>query len=119
MNTSKNKSNNWNVSYRSLKYNRDVKKVGTKKGTTVIIMNLDEDTHHKHNFLNSSSKKTSSNHFSGRKASASRCEACRSKSNKKGLDVSRADSNLLRQRNNESRLDKSNLSTINQINEKQ
>jgi len=100
------KSNNWNLSYRSLKQNGDVRRVGTKKGAAVIIMNLDEDTQHKHNFLNSSSKKTNSNHFSERKVSASRCEACRSKSNQKGLDVSRADSNILIQRNNESRLEK-------------
>ncbi len=38
------KSNNFNLSYRSLKQKGDVKRVGTKKGAAVIIMNLDEDT---------------------------------------------------------------------------
>ena len=71
-----------------------MKKAGAKKGTAVIIMNLDEDTMHKHHYINSSGKKTKSNNYSERKVSASRCEACRSKSNQKGLDVSRADSNI-------------------------
>lgn len=71
-----------------------MKKAGAKKGTAVIIMNLDEDTMHKHHYINSSGKKTNSNNYSERKVSASRCEACRSKSNQKGLDVSRADSNI-------------------------
>jgi hypothetical protein len=57
-------------------------------------MNLDEDTIHKHHYMHSSSKKTNSNNYSERKVSASRCEACRSKSNQKALDVSRADSNI-------------------------
>ena len=38
------KSNNFNLSYRSLKQKGDVKRVGSKNGAAVIIMNLDEDT---------------------------------------------------------------------------
>ena len=70
-------------------------------------MNLDE----KRNL--SPMNKNSSNNLSDRKISATRCEACRSKSNQKILDISRADSNLFKIKNqdkSDSSLDKSNLS---------